>query len=210
FARCLLGAAVCVLGAGFLIIGFLALKRGKVKKVTAVELQPELFRYLKMNCEKLELGDRMDLVQKNWRQFGVGRPVPKFEVVISNPPYRKRGTGKLPPRTVKSLAKHELKGNLRDLLQCTARILKPRGRFYVLYPPLRLEELMQELPKVKLKAQRMAFVHPYAERPATQVMVEAVRAPTRDLKIEAPVVVYRDPEHYQADIEAYVGPKRHN
>lgn len=210
FARWDKGDTVCDLGAGVGILGFLALKRGKVKKVTALEIQKELFECLELNAKKLGILDHMELRMQNWSSFGRQKPVPKFDVVITNPPYRKKHTGKLPPENLKSVAKHELKGDLRDLLQCTSRILKPGGRFYVLYPPLRLEELLQELPRVKLKAQRMALIHPYADRPATQVMVEAVRSPKRELKIEAPVVVYRDEDHYQPEIAAYVGPKRRN
>ena len=91
---------------------------------------------------------------------------------------------------------------MRDLLRCAVKIMKPSGRFYVIYPPLRLEELIQELSRVGLKAQRMAWVHPLVDRPASHVMVEAVRSLSRELNVEAPVIVYRDPEHYRPEIEA--------
>jgi tRNA1(Val) A37 N6-methylase TrmN6 len=39
-------------------------------------------------------------------------------------------------------------------------------------------------------------------------MVEAVRSAVRELKVESPVVVYQDAEHYRPDVEAWVGKKR--
>src|SRR4029078_10079683 len=102
----------------------------------------------------------------------------------------------------------EVEGNMIDLIKAAAYLMKPSGRFCVMYPPLRLEELIVELAAAKLKIKRMAFIRPYQDRPATLVMVEAVRSMPRELKVEPPIVVYRDPEHYTPEVEAWVGPKR--
>jgi tRNA1(Val) A37 N6-methylase TrmN6 len=77
-----------------------------------------------------------------------------------------------------------------------------------MYPPLRMEELIKELALAKFKIQRLVAIHPYIDRPATLIMVEAVRSPVRELLLEPPVIVYRDPDHYTPEVEAYVGKKR--
>lgn len=201
---------VCDLGAGVGILGLIALVRGRVQKVLFVELQKDLASYIQKNAELLGMKDKVEIAVANWKGLSKSVQGRRFDVVISNPPYRKKGSGKISPLTSKAIAKHELKGSMSDLIQAGKLLMKPDGRICLMYPPIRLEELIQSLAKAKLKIQRMAMVHPYGDRPATQVLVEAVAAGTRELKVEEPIIVYRDPEHYMPDIEEWVGKKRRN
>jgi len=210
FAKFSPGEIVCDLGSGVGILGLLALCRGKAKHAVALEVQQDLARLALNNAEILGVSERYEVLHANWKDARKLLKPKRFHLVISNPPYRKLQTGKVPPLSAKAIAKHEILGNMRDLIQTAAFVLKPSGRFVLMYPPLRLEELIQELAKDKFKIQRMAMVHPYLDRPATLVMVEAVRSPSRELILEAPVIVYRDPDHYNPDIEAWVGVKRRN
>jgi tRNA1(Val) A37 N6-methylase TrmN6 len=199
---------VCDLGAGVGTLGLLALARGGSKKVVAVEVQEELASYIFENAKLLGVQDRLEILHANWKKVSTYFKPRSFHVVISNPPYHKAKSGLLPPSTSKAIAKHEIEGTMRDLLHAASYLLKPSGKFYVMYPPLRLEELILELAKSKFKIQRMAYIHPYLDRSATLVMVEAVRSPVRELCLEAPVIVYRDQDHYTPEVEAWVGKKR--
>lgn len=210
FAHFRKGDLVCDLGAGVGIMGFLALKYFGVKQVMAVEIQPEMAELAQENAKKLGFEKEFLVEVSSWQKFASKKNLHRFDVVLSNPPYRKKDTGKLSRNPSLAIAKHELQGSLSDLLQSTVKILKAQGRAYFIYPALRLEELLQTLPSYKLKMQRMAMVHPYEDRPATHVMIEAVRSPVRELKVEAPVIIYQDAEHYRPEIEAWVGPKRKN
>lgn len=178
--------------------------------MVAVEVQEGLVELAKKNAELLGAGGRFEIIAGNWKKVEKYFPAKSFHVVMSNPPYRKLKTGKIAPSGSKAIAKHETKGTMRELIGAARYLLKPTGRFYLMYPPLRLEELVQELASGGFKMQKLACIHPYPDRPATQVMVEAVLAKNRELKIEAPVIVYQDPDHYLPEIEAWVGKKRRN
>lgn len=208
FAQWKSSDVVCDLGAGTGILTLLALLQGKVQRATAVEIQKDLIGYLKDNRLAFGLETRLEIHWGDWRRFGVDKPVPKYTVVISNPPYQSPGTGRASPDSSRRAACQELHGGLESLVKCARRVLSPEGRFYCIYPPARLEELLFCLREAGLKAQRLAAVHPYQDRPARHMLVEAVRAPRRELRVEPPVVIYRDPDHYEPEIEAYLGPKR--
>ncbi len=207
FAQFRPGETVCDLGAGSGILGLLALKRGGVAKVLSVEVQSEVMALARKNALALGCGERMEFWEGDWRDLAEQKKRPRVDLVMSNPPYRKSETCRPSPRAERNLARQEVLGGLDDLVKSAVALLKVTGRFCVMYPPIRLEELFQSFQRWGLKAQRMVAVHPYVDRPASQILVEAVRSPHRELRIEAPVVVYRDPEHYHAEIEAYVGPK---
>ncbi|MCE9625067.1 MAG: methyltransferase [Deltaproteobacteria bacterium] len=199
---------VCDLGSGVGILALWALTKRKVAQAVAIEVQKDLAELALKNAEVLGVKDRLEVFCENWKRVKGFLKPHSFQVLISNPPYRRANTGKPPPDTSKAIAKHEVEGAMPDLIKAAAYLMKPSGRFCVMYPPLRLEELIAELAKAKLKVQRMAFIHPFQDRPATLVMVEAVRSMPRELKVEPPIVVYRDPEHYTPEVEAWVGPKR--
>ena len=189
-------------------MGLLALNRFGVKQVVAVEVQEDLARRALENAEILGVKDRFEILHANWRDAVRLMKPKRFHAVISNPPYRKAKTGKIPPEKDKAVAKHEILGAMPDLIGAAAHLLKPAGRFLVMYPPLRLEECIRELNSRGFKIQRMGMIHPYVDRPATLVMMEAVRSAVREIAVEPPVIVYRDSDHYTPEVEAWVGPKR--
>ena len=199
---------LCDLGAGVGVLGLVALAQGGGKKLISVEVQEELASYIPENSRLLQLEARVETVVGDWKKVKKHLQGRSCDVVLSNPPYRKAGSGKSPPERSKAIAKHELKGAMPDLIAAARYLLKPNGRLYLMYPPSRLEELVQELKSAKFKLQRLACIHPMADRPATLCMVEAVRSPLREMKVDPPVIVYRDEEHYTPEIEAWVGPKR--
>lgn len=208
FANFRRGERICDLGAGVGILGFLALKKGKVAHVYAVEVQAELAELALQNARKLNCSEQMTVLTASWKEVPQHFKKNSCDLVISNPPYRKGKTGRLPPDAGKARAKHEIEGMLSDLLGSATFLLKPQGRLCLVYPPLRLEELVLELKKIKMKIQRMVWIHPYQDKPATLFMAEAVKSEPRELKVEAPVVVYKDPDHYSPELEEWIGKKK--
>ena len=207
FARFRAGERVCDLGAGVGVLSFLALLRGGVKEVSAVEIQENLADLALRNSETLDLKDKMTVFRASWKDVTKYLRKSSYDMVVSNPPYRKGKTGRLPPDSGKAAAKHEIDGTLADLVKAARYLLKPSGRLCLMYPPLRLEELIVELHRIKMKLHRLAWVHPFADKPATLFMAEAVRSVPRELKVEAPVIVYQDPDRYMPDVEEWVGKK---
>ncbi|HKX13146.1 MAG TPA: methyltransferase [bacterium] len=199
---------ICDLGSGVGILALWALTKRGVRHAVAVEVQEPLAKLALRNAANLGVKDKLEVFTENWKRVKKILKPHSFHAILSNPPYRRAESGKVPPDLSKAICKHEIEGAMADLIEAGAYLMKPSGRFCLMYPPIRLEELILELNRRKLKIGRMAYIHPYRDRPATLVMVEAVRSKTRELKVEAPIVVYRDADHYMPEIEAWVGPKR--
>jgi tRNA1Val (adenine37-N6)-methyltransferase len=208
FMRLEKGDLLCDLGTGVGILGLLALERRGVASVSAFEVQKELADLALKNSEERGFSDRMRVFHENWKKVPQLLPRSSFEVVVSNPPYRKKDTGRVPPNPIKAIAKHEIEGTMQEIIDAARYLMKPEGRFYLMYPPLRLEECLIELNRAQLKVQRMGFVHSYIEHPAKLFMVEAVKSEPRELHVEAPVIIYQDPDHYTEEVEAWVGKKK--
>lgn len=186
------------LGAGSGVVGLLLAKKYPDANVTLVELQENLYRLSRKNIKLNGLENRMDALKDDIRtlKWGAGG----FELAVSNPPFRKPLTGRLSTDKERAVARHELKLTLGELLETGARLLKNRGRFSLIYHPLRLNELLLGLKAVGLEPKRMRFVHGKRKSEARMVLMDAVKNGRAGLKVERPLFVYNEDGSYTDEL----------
>ena len=79
-------------------------------------------------------------------------------------------------------------------------MLKPNGRFYMVHRPHRLIEIVEVLKKYKLEPKRIKFVHPFVDKEANMVLIEALKGGKSMVKIEKPIIVYKEQGVYTDEI----------
>ena len=84
-------------------------------------------------------------------------------------------------------------------------MLRVGGRFYMVHRPRRLIEIIQTMKMHGLEPKRMKFVHPYRDREANMVLIEAVRGGGALLKAEPPVIVLDENGEYSEEIRTTYG-----
>lgn len=70
----------------------------------------------------------------------------------------------------------------------------------MVHRPHRLAEITTALKTYKLEPKRMKLVHPFVDKEANMVLIEAVRGGRSMMKVEAPIIVYREPGVYTQEI----------
>ena len=100
----------------------------------------------------------------------------------------------------KAIARHESLFTFVDVACQAARVLKDRGRFYLVHRPFRLVELMATLTKYKLEPKRMQLVHPFIDKEPNMVLIEACKGGNSRIRVERPLVVYERAGGYTKDI----------
>ncbi len=75
----------------------------------------------------------------------------------------------------------------------------------MVHRPHRLIEIITALTKYKLEPKRMKMVHPFVEKDANMVLIEAVRGGKSMIKVEAPIVVYQSRGVYTQDLATFMG-----
>ena len=98
-----------------------------------------------------------------------------YDLVVSNPPFRKPTTGRLSAGEERAIARHELALRFSDLAGAAAYLLKSKGRFFMIYHPERLLEVFDSLRKHRLEPKRIRFVHNDIGSESKIVLIEAVR-----------------------------------
>lgn len=198
-------SAIADMGAGSGVIGLLLARKYQKSKVLLIELQDNLAKLAKKNILINNLEERVmvintDIVQLKSQSLGIVTPN-SFDLVVSNPPFRRQKTGMISPIDEKAIARHEIKINLPDLINASQNILRSKGRFCIIYHPSRLIELIDALRKKKLEPKRLQFVHSDQNTEAKMVLVEAVKEGRAELKTEKPLFIYKTPNTYSDEMQ---------
>lgn len=205
FAQVKQGERMIDLGTGTGIIPILLEAKTEGKHFTGLELQEEVaemaFRSVLLNG----LEDRITIMHGDIREASRICGKASFDVVTSNPPYMVNRQGLKNPDTMKAISRHEILCTLEDVARETALLLRPGGRFYLVHRPRRLTEIICVLQKYDLEPKRMKYIHPFVDREANMVLVEAVRGGGVMMKVEAPVIVFQEPGVYSEEIRTIYG-----
>jgi len=150
---------VLELGTGCGIISLL-LSVKPFRHLTAVELQPSLAALARRNVCLNSLEQRIAIIEGDWMDF---RPEERFDVIFSNPPYHKRDSGHLSVSEEKSIAKHELKSSIFDIMLTTSRLLKRSGRAHFIFPAQRKDDLFEAVETHGLQVKHLRYVYARTE-----------------------------------------------
>ena len=134
-----------------------------------------------------------------------------FNVVTCNPPYMTAKHGITNDNDSRTIARHEVLCTLEDVISQAARVLKVKGRFYMVHRPFRLSEIMVLMTKYKLEPKRMQLVHSYVDKEPSMVLIEGRLGGNSRITIEKPLIVYEKTGQYTKEImDIYGLPKEDN
>ncbi len=193
------------LGTGSGIISILLSKRIKGSRITAVEIQKSLAERAERNISLNGLDDRIEILSKDIKDLRKIFSTNEFDYVFSNPPFRKPKTGLMSIYEEKAVARHEIEITLPDLISTASYLLKHSGKFYMIYHPFRLAELISLLRKSRLEPKRIRFVHSRTGEEAKMVLIEAVKGSGIWLKISPPLYLYEKGNKYSQELNSILG-----
>lgn len=192
FCRIRKSEKVIDLGTGCGVLPLLLSHTTKAHSFVGVEIQKELAELGKKNVILNHLEDRVLILQRDFRELKDAFPPESFDVVLSNPPYRKYRTGRVNPAMEKAIARHEIKGTLEDLLSIASYLLPPKGRCYLIFPALRTVDLLVVLRSQRLEPKRLQFIHPRLEEDAKFILSESIKDSGVELRVMDPLILQGD------------------
>lgn len=193
------------LGTGTGIIPILLEAKCQGEHYTGLEIQEEMADMARRSVALNQLEKKISVITGDIREASRLFGAASFDVVTSNPPYMNDAHGLKNPELPKAIARHEVLCTLEDVAGQAARLLKPGGRFYLVHRPHRLIEIITALTRAGLEPKRMKLVHPFVDKEANMVLIEAVRGGKSMIKVEAPIIVYKEPGVYTDEIYTIYG-----
>ena len=172
------------IGTGNGIIPVLLCAKDKISKIKAVEIQKEIADLAIRNVKRNGLEDRIEVVNMDIKNIQEGNT---YDYIISNPPYMVLDGKEINDKDIKSIARHEIKLNLKEFIANAKRLLKPRGEFFMVHKSYRFLEISEELIKNGFSVKRVKFVHYSKDKDSSIVLIEASKGRKNILKIETPI-----------------------
>lgn len=200
FAKVKPGEKVLDLGTGTGIIPILLEAKTEGKHFTGLEIQEESADMARRSVVLNRLSDKVNIVTGDIREASVIFGAASFDVVTSNPPYMNDNHGITNKELPKAIARHEILCTLEEVIREAGKVLRPGGRFYMVHRPFRLVEIINNLSVYKLEPKRMKFVHPFQDKEPNMVLIECIKGGGSMIKVEAPLVVYKEPNVYTDEI----------
>ena len=182
-------------GAGSGIISLLCATREKFKKIFAIEVQSSFCDIISRNIINNSLNDTVDVICKDVRDLTYNDLNFEADVIFSNPPYMRAGSGKQNDNTAKSIARHEILGTIDDFCYAASKNLKHGGLFYVVYRPERMNELFFAMRSAKIEPKKLCLVHPDINSSPSLILVEGKKGAAAEMKITKPLIMYKTSEH---------------
>ncbi len=197
FLKASAGDDVLEIGCGNGVIAILLSHLQSFKKLVAVEVQKDPANLASQNFH-LNQVNNAEVLQADIRELETSD---KFDLIYSNPPYRKIGAGKLNPSPEKAVARHEIKLKLEDLFFCAKKFLKPDGRLSLILPQFREEDLLRLARGHHLPLRERREVHSFRDERYAFLLVTLSETGGTLLE-HPPLIIYDAPGRYSSEMQS--------
>lgn len=207
FVRVKPGESVLDLGTGTGIIPILLTAKTEGEHFVGLEIQDESADMARRSVAHNHLESKVEIVNGDIKEAARLFGSASFDVITTNPPYMIGQHGITNASDTKAIARHEVLCTLDDILRESAKILKPRGRFYMVHRPFRLAEILSKMVAVGIEPKRMRMVHPFIDKEPNMVLVEGTRGGNSRMTVDRPLIVYKEVGVYSDELLGEYGLK---
>ena len=188
------------LGTGTGIIPILLCGKTKLKKITGVEIQEEVANMAKRSSILNDLQDRFEVLNENILNLNKIYENQTFDVIVTNPPYKKKNTGIINDDKRKIISRHEITANLEDFIKISKDLLKDKGEFYMVHRPERLVDILSLMRTYKIEPKEIRFVYSNEEKPPVLVLIKGIKNANKFLKVNKNLYIYDKNGNYTNEI----------
>lgn len=168
--------------------------------IHGVEIQGRLADMAKRNVELNRLEDRIQIYHDDVKEASKYLTPGGYDVLTCNPPYLPLQRGMHNTNEHYSIARHEIKLTLEEMIQVSAKLVRTGGKVAYVHRPSRLADLITYMRKYKIEPKRIRFVHPKKNAEANMVLIEGIRDGKPDVKLLPPLIVYEENGEYCQEI----------
>ena len=194
------GAKVLDLGTGTGIIATLLCGKTELSEIIGIEVQKEVAEMAKRSIALNHLEDKFKIVQDNITNLNMHFEKNTFDVIVTNPPYKKKETGVENVDKRKLISRHEIEANLEDFIKISKDMLKDRGELYIVHRPERLVDLLFLMRKYKIEPKNIRFVYANINAMPKLVLIKGIKNAKPFLKIENNLYIYDQNGKYTDEI----------
>jgi tRNA1(Val) A37 N6-methylase TrmN6 len=124
-----------------------------------------------------------------------------FDIITCNPPYfKKEENSIINDNEIKSIARHEIKINLEEIIKISKKLLKNGGSLNIVHRTDRLIEIIELMRKNNIEPKRIRFIYPKMNSDSNLVLIDGRKNGKTGLKLLPPLYVHNDDGSYTDEI----------
>ena len=106
---------------------------------------------------------------------------------------------------VKTIARHEVKLNLENVIKASRYVLKNGGTFAMVHRPERMIEIINLMQKYGIEPKKMRLVYPKVGKEANILLIEGIKNGKTGLKVLSPLFTHNEDGSYVLEIKEMFG-----
>ena len=193
-------ATVLDLGSGTGIIPILLCGKTNLKKIIGVEIQEEVAEMASRSIKLNHLENKFEIVNEDILNLNRLYKKQTFDVIVTNPPYKKKDTGIINESEKKILSRHEITASLEDFIKVSKDLLKDKGELYMVHRPERLVDILSIMRKYKIEPKVLRFVCSKQDKEPNLILIKGIKNANSFLKIEKNLYVYQENGEYTEEL----------
>lgn len=191
------------LGTGCGVIPLILTYRRQGSSCVGLEIQPELVRLARKNVAVNGMTDRITVLEMDFREVRGRFPPEGFDLLVSNPPYRRVCTGRINPNSQRAMARHEIAGSAAEVFAAGKFLLPVGGRLAVIYPAARLDHVVRLSLQFGFTPKRLTVIYSNPSSRAKLIHLESRKGGGEDLQIEPPFFIYQADGSYSESLRRF-------
>ncbi len=173
-------------------------------KIIGVEIQKDVYELALKTVKMNDLEKQIEIINDDINNIYTYFETESFDTVVCNPPYFKVATTpNLNTIEYKTIARHEIKLNLEQIINISKKVLKNNGNIAMVHRPERLSDIITIMRKNNIEPKRIRFVYPKETKEANILLIEGVKNGRPGLKILPPLYSHCENGEYSKQIKKY-------
>lgn len=188
------------LGTGTGIISILLCGKTNLREIIGVEVQKEVYDMACRSAKLNDIEDKFKLINENVLNLENIFENGYFDVIVTNPPYKKQNTGITNEDNRKLISRHEILANLEDFIRVSNKMLKDKGEFYMVHRPERMVDIFALMRKYKIEPKEVRLVFSNEKNPPKMVLIKGIKNGGEYLKFRENLYIYKEDGSYTDEI----------
>lgn len=188
------------LGTGTGILPILLSAKTKASKIVGIEIQEDVANMANRSVELNNLQNRLEIICENIKNLKNVYETNSFDAIVTNPPYKTKGTGGINELKSKLISRHEITTDLEDFISISSYLLKDQSNIYMVHRPERLVDILSIFRKYKLEPKELKLVQPNCGKAPNLVLIKATKNAKPFLKIDKPLYIYKSDGTYTEEL----------
>lgn len=191
------------IGTGNAVIPIILSTKTKAN-IDAVEIQKEVFELGQKSIELNNLNNQINIYNEDIKEFYKNKESDIYDTITCNPPFFKvKDTSRVNDNDYKTIARHEVKLNLEDIMMIAKKLLKNNGNIAIVHRTDRMIDIIEIMKKHNIEPKKIRLVYPKVGMESNILLIEGVKNGKPGLKVLEPLLSHDNNDDYTNQIKEY-------